>query len=75
MQSSTLSFEGTLDPSVLPLLGQEVTIVQNGRTVKTLTDAQGHYLVRSPSLQPGPAQLLLPTSAGSPITQAINLSV
>ncbi len=75
MQSSTMSFEGTLPASGLPLLGQEVTVVQNGRAVTTLTDAQGHYLVSSSSLQPGPAQLLLPTSGGSPITQAINLSV
>ena len=75
MQSSAVSFEGTLPPSDLPLLGQEVTVMQNGLSVTTLTDAQGHYLVRSPSLQSGSAQLLLPTSGGSPITQAINLSV
>jgi hypothetical protein len=75
MQSSAVSFEGTLPPSNLPLLGQQVTLMQNGLSVTTLTDAQGHYLVRSPSLQPGPAQLLLPTGGGSPITQAISLSV
>ena len=74
-QSSAVSFEGNLPVSDLPMLGQEVTVVQNGLSVTTLTDAQGHYLIRSPSLQPGSAQILLPTSGGSPITQAINLSV
>ena len=43
--------------------------------VRTVGLADLVGVVRSPSLQAGPAQLLLPTSGGSPITQAINLSV
>ena len=78
VQSNTItnavSFEGTLDQSQSPLKGQVVTLVQNGRRVSTLTDAQGHYVLHSPSLQPGLAELLLPIRGGGSIAQIVTLS-
>jgi hypothetical protein len=72
--TNAVSFEGTLDQSQSPLKDRVVTIVQNGRKVSTLTDAQGHYLLHSLSLQPGLAEILLPIGGGGSIAQTVTLS-
>jgi hypothetical protein len=54
-----------------PMSRQAVTLEQNGHRVTTFTDERGRYAARAAWLQPGGADLILPSKDASPHRQSI----
>ena len=72
--ASKAQYKGVLtDETGVPLPGQMVTIEQGGHLVSTITNDAGQYIIRSSTLEPGAAHLLVPSNEPEPKRQKVDL--